>query len=277
MRYIARFWWILALTAIGASFMGSFVLRYLISNFLNSDVSFAIKFMAINFLAVVAITIIAAFIVTQIFIYVRYYKHFFTDEGYLTFTLPVSRRDLLLSKMVNAFFWTVASYLLSFLCVLIFAIFSPPAEIGGPFINPIVFEKIGNAIVVAWKESGLGLIIFAVLWLATQTFSLIYSISLGYFCIALGSTIAKKHKIMLAIGLYYAISIAVSIVKNYLQTLFVTIIPDGLDVYLEGASDATVFFAEVIVTAIPCCMMAALAFAAYSATRTCIERKLNLA
>ena len=40
-------------------------------------------------------------VVTFVLIFIRFYKNFFTDEGYLTFTLPVSRRKLMLSKIIS--------------------------------------------------------------------------------------------------------------------------------------------------------------------------------
>lgn len=43
----------------------------------------------------------ASSIITLIFILMRYYKNFFTDEGYLTFTLPVTPHELLWTKLIS--------------------------------------------------------------------------------------------------------------------------------------------------------------------------------
>ena len=36
--------------------------------------------------------------ITPIMCYIRYYKNFFSDEGYLTFTLPVDAKTIIFSK-----------------------------------------------------------------------------------------------------------------------------------------------------------------------------------
>ena len=53
--------------------------------------------MAMLLVIACVMAIIASAVVTELLVFVRFYKNFFTDEGYLTFTLPVSRKDLLLS------------------------------------------------------------------------------------------------------------------------------------------------------------------------------------
>lgn len=47
----------------------------------------------------------ASSIITLIFILMRYYKNFFTDEGYLTFTLPVTPHELLWTKLISGMIW----------------------------------------------------------------------------------------------------------------------------------------------------------------------------
>ena len=44
---------------------------------------------------------------TSILIVVRYYKSLYTDEGYLTLTLPATRGQLLFSKAFAAFVWSI--------------------------------------------------------------------------------------------------------------------------------------------------------------------------
>ncbi|MDD5887484.1 MAG: hypothetical protein PUC71_08220 [Oscillospiraceae bacterium] len=61
----------------------------------------------VNFIYVLAI--IALMIMTFIFLVYRFYKNFFTDEGYLMLTLPTKPRHLVFSKLLNYFIWMLFS------------------------------------------------------------------------------------------------------------------------------------------------------------------------
>lgn len=54
---------------------------------------------------------IAIVTVTFVIIIMRFYKNLLSEEGYLMFTLPVSARQLINSKLLVSIFWTVASIL----------------------------------------------------------------------------------------------------------------------------------------------------------------------
>ena len=52
----------------------------------------------------------ASSMIVLIFILMRYYKNFFSDEGYLTFTLPVTPHELLWSKIISAMVWIFGAF-----------------------------------------------------------------------------------------------------------------------------------------------------------------------
>ena len=106
-KFMFKYWPIAAastllLTAIGSACM---ILLKLLekeqSNFLRVVGTLGL------ILSIAALGIIALF--STIMACVRYYKNFFTDEGYLTFTLPVKKTDLLLSKVVSSVILQIAS------------------------------------------------------------------------------------------------------------------------------------------------------------------------
>ena len=71
-----------------------------------------------------SILILVAFaVISSIIVFVRYYKHFFSDEGYLTHTLPVKTSTHMFSKTWSTLLWviitTVAVLFFVFLYVLI--------------------------------------------------------------------------------------------------------------------------------------------------------------
>ena len=61
---------------------------------------------------------IASVLVTFIFIILRFHKGVFGAEGYLTQTLPVGKGQIIASKAISAYIWTVLSILVAILAVL---------------------------------------------------------------------------------------------------------------------------------------------------------------
>ncbi len=53
--------------------------------------------------------LIALVLMTSIFLIMRFYKNFVTDEAYLTFTLPVKTSNLVISKQINSILWNLIS------------------------------------------------------------------------------------------------------------------------------------------------------------------------
>lgn len=95
--------------------------------------------LAITFCMVV-FGVIALFVITFLELFQRYNNNLYGSEGYLMFTLPVSSRMLLLSKLITAFVWIMA--LVTVYVATIFVVTYRFGQI--PSINK-VFEEI-------WKE-----------------------------------------------------------------------------------------------------------------------------
>ena len=88
---IFKLWLIMSITSLLLGALGGVALRVIMTP--NPDLG-ATHFdgwdsIATMFLGISVIGIIAYMIITFIFVIYRYYQNFFTDEGYLTFTLPV--------------------------------------------------------------------------------------------------------------------------------------------------------------------------------------------
>ena len=215
----------------------------------------------------------------EILVYWRFYKHFFSDEGYLTFTLPVSRKKLLFSKTLNALIWTGAHTVLLTFCAVIFMLIAPPPGPEHGFFNPIVFQWVGNSITELFElfEDGWLLVYFFVALLISLGLVL-FSISLIHFCITLGAVIAKKHKLFAAIGTYYLINSVISFACQMLVTLF-TLVMGGRFVLLllEITTMGEGCFVILLMLSLVACVTLALASVIYFWTLGALERKLNLA
>lgn len=147
------------------------------------------------------ITIIFISVATMILLIVRFYKNFYTDEGYLTHTLPVKPSTLLNCKILSGCIWTVSSFFMQIISLIILfagmGIFSELGrlltEIGEFFKAAGIYD---NAIVT--------LIIFAV----SLLISVFYSLLMMYCSISIGS-LFSKHKIIGAIFVYFVINFVI--------------------------------------------------------------------
>ena len=91
----------LCLICLGASLLGGCTMRYLM--IASSQDAQQNVIVVLNVLAMVAAMIAVAVVgVAALFLLIgRFYKSRFTDEGYLTFTLPVNTHQNLLASMAN--------------------------------------------------------------------------------------------------------------------------------------------------------------------------------
>ncbi|MBP5289057.1 MAG: hypothetical protein J6Z79_04200 [Clostridia bacterium] len=157
----------------------------------------------------------------------RYYKNFFSDEGYLTFTLPVSRETLLWSKTVSTGAVCVLAGVAELIAGLIFILTIPD---GTSF-----FVELFRDLISAFSEPGFTL--FVVLLFFNFVVTLADEIATLHFSITLGHMVAKKHKILAAFGLWYAINFGKRLVTQGFSLLFLFAIfsaPDGALTALNG-------------------------------------------
>lgn len=271
MRSVWRVWWIMSLSVLGMSLVGGVALKVIIS-LIEADSFPFVVFLAMLLIFACVMAIIASMVVTELLVFVRFYKNFFTDEGYLTFTLPVSRKDLLLSKTVNALIWTAAQTVLMFVCIFLLLLIGVPDHLGVDF-----FRELNYALSMVGAGAGAWGILYAVEGLILVLCSMIFSISLIHFCITMGAILAKKAKILAAIGIYYAVNMVITFVTQIFTTVFTWMLSAGLSDLLESAVPAMRGGIVAVMLLIACCMMAAVSAVMYFITLGRLERNLNLA
>ena len=156
----------------------------------------------------------------MIYLAVHFYKSMFTDEGYLTHTLPVTPRQLLISKILPMAAWIAIGSLA--ICVSV-AIFGGMAV---AFMKPddvTFWAYIGEAVAEIWVELEpmfehgfvsflLSIIVLMIVGMFSGTMQIVGSISLGQM---LG-----KHKILGSIGAYFAINTVIQILTTVIMIPF---------------------------------------------------------
>ena len=164
---------------------------------------------------------IALVILSLFYMVYRFYKNFFTDEGYLMLTLPTKPRHLVFSKFLNAIVWTLFSILIALLSFYV--------SVGHIDVVQDKFQAIGETFKVFLDTQG-GLIenqlgtSFQVFVVELIIFALIifsrFIIS-WYFAIAFGQLIFKDHKVFGAIFAYFILDI-ISKMLSGIYMLFIT-------------------------------------------------------
>ncbi len=225
MRPMFRLWLILTAAALGLSLMGGLCIRGITMGASDPMKVAFIPFSAFGiFMSVFGIVAYVAAI--SIILLVRFYRNFFTDEGYLTFTLPVKRSSLFNARLFSAMVFNTATFVVLLICLAIILALTPAGENGEMNALTALFEGIRLMIIslgpimteaIAGWVTGY-MIALALLILASYAFSTL----LMFCCVIFGSIIVKKLKFLMAIGLYYAVTVAIEIL-SYLLTLVGTL------------------------------------------------------
>ena len=212
--------------------------------------------------------------VCTILTYWRVYSNFFTDEGYLTFTLPVKRSTLYLSKVITCTVVELASLaviLIGGVCALLIAI---PFD-AYPFF-PDIFKEMGTAFTEMWCSVGIWPLAWVLLMPLFIVANLLASNGLVLLCLTLGSAIFKKGKLIASIGIYWLVNQLAGGVAE-LAVFPLTFGMSGIMMVMENAggfvTGLTVTVAILIAVAMTACGAALLHFI----NLTILERKLNLA
>ena len=276
MQAIGRSFWIIAASMLAASVVGGASLRLAIE--FSSDVAILnlIPVGAIFLFILCFAALILSMAVTEILLIARFYKNLFTDEGYLTFTLPVTRRQILFSKFVNALIWlSIHALLLVAGMALLFTIgtlgVDPNAS---PFFS---FTVTDFDVAFPFEELGGWVIVYAIELVLLLVCSLVYMVSMIYFAFAIGCTCAKKNKVLASIGIWYLTSMIAYMVFVVILIFGMIACGIGLAPLLNEATSGTIAAVIALILAMIITVIATISTIFYQVTRGRLERKLNLA
>ena len=216
------------------------------------------------------------FVSVYVLIAIRFYKHLFTDEGYLTFTLPVSRKQIFFSKVITATFWSALSFLVTLLCMAIFRATMLPVYEKMSYSDGLgVLLWLADDILLMFAERGVFGTVQTVLAVLILFANSLLVVGAAYFCITLGATVVKRGKLVVSIGVFYLMNMVYSFAINVMGTVSIIALLACFGERLPGEFEANLWF-TVVMTVI---LVATLTLSAtlYCTTLNIIERKLNLA
>lgn len=97
--------------------LGTFVLSW---SSLQKEESTVLNFMLAALVVFYILSVFALFIVTYVYMCLHFYKSMYSDQGYLTHTLPVKSSTLFHVKIATSLVWMVCSMILLILSIFLF-------------------------------------------------------------------------------------------------------------------------------------------------------------
>ena len=262
---VMKVWGVGAIASVLLALVGAFAARILDAErelpvVVTVFAGFAMFFVILGFAAFSILTTVAVFN--------RFYKNFFTDEGYLTFTLPVKRAQLLNSKLISATSFLAMTVLVLFLDLVLFILagLAPGWEEIAELFRDI-FQWLAEHMDVYF-------VIYLVEGIALVLLSTVFSVLFLFVCITVACMIAKKAKVITAVAIYYVTN---GIVSYAVQLLVIFGLPGLVDRILLLAESSNInpilsltFFGLTLFVAIFCALL-------YLLQYWLLDRKLNLA
>lgn len=263
-KAVLKYWWIAALSSVVLSFGGG----WCISVFSNEKALPEALYVVAGLLMVIVVLGFAAFsILSTILTFSRFYKNFFTDEGYLTFTLPVKRSQLLNSKLIVSTTTTLLTTLVIIIDVLIMVCVGFYKDIfTGDFRTEIPADSIINVEYIGYY------FLYFIEALALVVLLVVFSTLFMFSCITVASIIAKKAKVITAIGIYYVANSAFSFIVQMFWVFGMVSIDSWLSRLTTDNSAgmiALILFGLILFMSIFCGVL-------YSLQYWMLDRKLNL-
>lgn len=259
MKYDFRSTWgllgMLSVIALGAGALGSVVVRLMEQ---GAKGGFYTTMLVLAMVTVV-FYLVGYCLAAMFLLLGRFYKSRFTDEGYMTFTLPVSNHQILLSSFLNCVLGLLASMIITAVAIFIMVFFGE-ANMDGQrweFVK-LCFDYVPKFL----GEVGVGNTLMFLLMLLAGLISGVLIIMLS---ITIGAIVARKHKILMAVAAYYGIHIAITVVSVAIGT------SSGFNQMTEMVETTFVGFAGCAIAG-----YAVLSLICYFAMYYLTSRKLNL-
>ena len=201
---------------------------------------------------------------------IRFYRNLFSQEGYLTFALPVSTNQHITVKLISSLIYQSVVSFSIFIATLI--------AISGDFLNELlkaIWYILNKAFEVISFKDGLNISIYLIYFCAILLFSGIYNILLFYTCICIGQ-LANRARIWLAVGCYFTYAAIVEILYTVFM-IVINVIAETVDMtkFFDFISENPHLSLHVLFITI-ILLLSALIIVFYIVTHKIISKRLNL-
>ena len=268
-RFVLRIWWIFAVATVGIAVAAGLLIgnmasyeSQMVENVLYETLTFFGTLFCVIGLSLFPLV----YMITSL---VRYYTNFFSDEGYLTFTLPVKRRSLLNSKLLTCFLFEVMT-----VAVIIFDIFVIAMIAAGPrnFFDALatLWQGLTRTLLPSLSTPAVVCLVLLPFFLLSVS---LMNINVYFACLTFGAVIAKKHKVLAAIGIYLGVNTGMGFIQQILSAFTISPLLSGFYSY----NDAIGMGWEIaLFLAVSTIVYAGCGVGFYCINLHCLKNKLNL-
>jgi len=160
---------------------------------------------------VLAFICLAALVITLIAIIGMFNKSLYGNQGYLSFTLPVSGKNLLASKTIVSICWVLISFIFA-IAVTVFLVFYWVAQTSDNIKNIIdtVYNMLQSMQGMPNADTALKSIIVVTIFIFIKAIFLIFKVSFA-LTVANTKTFQKMNTILAAILVFFAVFIVLNI------------------------------------------------------------------
>lgn len=144
---------------------------------------------------------------------VRFYRTMFTDEGYLTLTLPVSTAALVMAKYLAGFVIMAAGTALAI--ILYSMMLAPLTSDYGLSASTTILAMLSGSFGFFDDQAPAAVAAGAV----NAIVGIGYQLGLAYLALTMGAWLAKRHKVAAAVGIYLGISWLLSLMFSVANVL----------------------------------------------------------
>ena len=199
---------------------------------------------------------------------IRFYKNMFSDEGYLTKTLPITNGMHLLSKTIAGSIWAMVNMCFVYLCSYV--------VIWTPYIKSVVDENKDDILQefgFVGKYAGLSFSTVLLILLLFSCFGAISSIIMIYASVALGQ-LFSSHRVLGAVVSYFVISTLISVLSVVAMALLGS---ETRLIVTSGSLEEFNFVSYMIeIMKISAGLMIITSVILYVATHCIMNKKINL-
>ena len=226
--------------------------------------------MLLYFLTIIGFVLVAALPTICVFVlYYRFYRNLYTDQGYLSFTLPLKPTTHLHSKLIVS---TATTVILDIFVLLAYVLAGCVALL---ICSDMIRENIDNLqyikeLISDWMGSNGDAIVQIVLYILITLFSTLITrlanICLVFFDITFACSIVKKHKLLASIGMFLIVNGVVGSIVYVVDMAFA----------FFGAFALSGLWGPILTMAVMILLYTVIGVVSYILNRHYINKKLNL-
>ena len=273
-NYVIKVWWLAAVSLVLTSFGAGWGFRNITLYSVTPGRHFILEY---GLIVVYIIAAGALGILTQVLLSIRLYTNFFSDEGYLTFTLPVKRLTLLKSKFLCGFIFELLTAVTIITSVIIILLMVPSEykEYHNLF-QELICEFAQWYILDIPNSEKIWFILYVFEMFVLGILALLGICVTLYMLITLGATLVKKFKIGAIIGFIVGADYVFSILSVASGISFVLWVDAASFLFAYKINEITTFWIILFMLLLLITIVFAVITLFINITQSLIDRKLNL-